>query len=140
MVAFELKRETVELNKPRYIGQAILDISKTIMYKFHYDYIMNHFPESELLFTDTDSFCYFIPTEENLYEYIRGDFRWFNFPNYPKNHPNYDTSNYLIPGKFKDEFGGFLLEQFVGLRSKMYSILQFGGGGKKSSEWCSSTN
>ena len=101
------------------------------MYKFHYDFIMKHFPETELLFTDTDSFCYLIPTEKDLYEYIKGDTEWFDFSNYPKDHPNFDTSNYLIPGKFKDEMGGLFIEQFCGLRSKMYSILKFGGKEKK---------
>ena len=71
------------MNKPRYIGQAILDISKTIMYKFHYDFIMKNFSEAVLLFTDTDSFCYFIPTEEDFYDYIRGNTKWFDFSNYP---------------------------------------------------------
>jgi hypothetical protein len=131
LVTFQLQRETVTMNKPRYIGQAILDISKTVMYKFHYDFIMKHFPETELLFTDTDSFCYFIPTEKDLYGYIKGNTEWFDFSNYPEDHPNFDTSNYLIPGKFKDEMGGFFIEEFCGLRSKMYSILKFGGGEKK---------
>ena len=131
LVTFQLQRDSITMNKPRYIGQAILDISKTVMYKFHYDFIMENFPETELLFTDTDSFCYFIPTEENLYEFIKGKTEWFDFSNYPKDHPNYDTTNYLIPGKFKDEMGGTFIEEFCGLRSKMYSILIFGGDTKK---------
>ena len=92
---------------------------------------MKHFPESKLLFTDTDSFFYLIPTEINLYEYIKGNHQYFDFSNYEVNHPNYDDSNYLTPGKFKDEFGGFFIEEFVGLRSKMYSILKYGGEEKK---------
>ena len=92
------------------------------MYKFHYDYMMKKFPGAKLLFTDTDSFCYWIPTESNIYEDIRGE-DWFDFSNYPKDHPNYDTINKLIPGKFKDEMGGTVIIEFVGLRAKMYSIL-----------------
>ena len=134
LVTIQLQRETVTLDKPRYIGQAILDISKIVMYQFHYDFIMKNFPETELLFTDTDSFCYLIPTEKNLYEFIQGNTEWFDFSNYPKDHPNYDTSNHLIPGKFKDEMGGFLIEEFVGLRSKMYSILKFDGEEKKAAK------
>ena len=134
LVTFQLQRETVTMNKPRYIGQAILDISKTVMYKFHYDFIMENFPETELLFTDTDSFCYFIPTDVDLYEFIKGNTEWFDFSNYPKNHPNYDTSNNLIPGKFKDEMGGTFIAEFCGLRSKMYSILIFGGIEKKAAK------
>ena len=84
------------------------------MYKFHYDFIMKHFPETELLFTDTDSFCYFIPTEKDLHEFIKGNTEWFDFSNYPEDHANFDTSNHLIPGKFKDEMVDFSLNNFVG--------------------------
>ena len=134
LVTIQLQRESILMNKPRYIGQAILDISKTVMYQFHYDFIMENFPGTELLFTDTDSFCYFIPTNENLYEFIRGKTEWFDFSNYPPEHPNFDTSNHLIPGKFKDEMGGEFIEEFCGLRSKMYSILKFGGEEKKTAK------
>ena len=134
LVTFQLQRETVTMNKPRYIGQAILDISKTVMYKFHYDFVMENFPRTKLLFTDTDSFCYLIPTDVDLYEFIRGNTEWFDFSNYPKNHPNYDTTNSLTPGKFKDEMGGTFIEEFCGLRSKMYSILIFDGIEKKAAK------
>ena len=52
--AVQLKRNEVKLDKPRYIGMCILDISKIIMYKFHYDFIMPKYPKTKLLFTDTD--------------------------------------------------------------------------------------
>merc|ERR1711895_161057 len=111
LAAFQLKRSTVELNKPRYIG----------MYDFHYNYMMEKFPGTKLLFTDTDSFCYWIPTEKNIYEDIRGS-DWFDFPTYPKAHPNSDDSNNKVPGKFKDEMGGQPIIEVVGHRSKMYSV------------------
>jgi len=134
LAAIQLKRPTVELNKPRYIGMCILDISKIVMYKFHYDFIMPNYPKAKLLFTDTDSFCYNIPTESNLYEDIKGRTDWFDFSNYPKDHPNFDLSNKLVPGKFKDEMGGRLIEEFVGLRSKMYSIKTSDGKVKKTAK------
>ena len=121
LAAIQLKRSTVELNKPRYVGMCILDISKVVMYNFHYNYMMAKFPEAKLLFTDTDSFCYWIPTEKNIYKDIRGD-DWFDFSNYPKDHPNFSNSNNKVPGKFKDEMGGTLVIEFVGHRAKMYSI------------------
>ena len=52
--AVQLKRNEVKLNKPRYLGMCILDISKIIMYKFHYDFIMPKYPKTKLLFTDPD--------------------------------------------------------------------------------------
>jgi len=131
LATIQLQREVVTMNKPRYIGQAILDISKIVMYKFHYDFIMKNYPETSLLFTDTDSFCYLIPTESDLYADIKGNTEWFDFSKYPKDHPNYDTTNHLVPGKFKDEMDGTFIEEFCGLRSKMYSILKAGGKEKK---------
>ena len=122
LVGVQLKRNVVKLTKPRYIGMCILDLSKISMYQFHYDFIMKQYPGATLLFTDTDSFCYNIPTETNIYDDIRSRTDWFDFSNYDKDHPNYDTSNDLVPGKFKDEMGGKPITEFVGLRSKMYSI------------------
>ena len=123
LVAIQLKRNKVILNKPRYIGLSVLEISKLIMYDFHYDFIMKKFPGAKLLFTDTDSFCYWIPTEVDIDETIVGRTDWFDFSNLPQNHPNYDAINKLVPGKFKDEMGGAVIIEFVGLRAKMYSIL-----------------
>ena len=134
LVAVQLKRVVVQLNKPRYVGMCILDISKTIMYKFHYDFIMKQYPNAKLLFTDTDSFCYDIPTKTNMYEDIKVRTDWFDFSNYDKDHPNYDTSNDLVPGKFKDEMGGKPITEFVGLRSKMYSIKTQEGTEKKTAK------
>ena len=130
LAAIQLKRATVELNKPRYIGMCILDISKIVMYRFHYDFMMKKYPGTKLLFTDTDSFCYNIPTETDIYSDIR-DNDWFDFSNYSKDHPNYNTNHKLVPGKFKDEMGGKPIEEFIGLRSKMYSILESSGMTKK---------
>ena len=131
LAAFQLKRASVELNKPRYIGMCILDISKIVMYKFHYNFIMPKYPGTKLMFTDTDSFCYHIPSETNIYEDIRGRTDWFDFSNYSKDHPNYNLSNKLVPGKFKDEMVGKLINKFVSLHSKMYYIQMSSGKVKK---------
>ena len=95
---------------------AILDISKIVMYHFHYDFFMTMYHEAKLLFTDTDGFWHHIPTESDLYDDIRKQY-WFDFSNYVEDHPNYDASNKLVPGKFKDEMGRKLIEEFVGLLS-----------------------
>ena len=111
----------------------ILDLSKIVMYNFHYDFIMQKYPQAKLLFTDTDSFCYHIPTETSLYEGIK-DNKWFDFSNYDENHDNFSENNKLVPGKFKDEMGGRLIEEFGGLRSKMYSIKKEDGKEKKAAK------
>ena len=73
MTTIQLNKTVVVLDKPRYIGMSVLDISKLQMYQFHYEYMMPKYPQAKLLFTDTDSFCYWIPTETNIYEDIRGN-------------------------------------------------------------------
>ena len=111
------KRETVVLDKPRYIGMTILDITKIIMYIFHYNFIMKQYQRTKLMFTDTYSFCYQIPTEYmNGYRKERHD--WFDFSNYDAEHTNRDMSNKLKPGFFKDEMGVNLSLTSLGLEAK----------------------
>ena len=103
------------------------------MYEFHYHFIMKKFPTAQLLFTDTgktfafiyntifyliitDSLCYWIPTEKDLYKEIKGCSDFMDFSNYAPDHPNYNTDNQLVPGFFKDEYGGKPIQEFVGLR------------------------
>ena len=72
LVSANMGKSTVVLNKPIYLGQTILDISKTLMYDFHYGYIKPKYGDrARLLFTDTDSLCYEIQTED-FYEDIAG--------------------------------------------------------------------
>ena len=64
LVAIRKSTITLMLNKPVYVGMCILDLSKVLMYEFHYDYIKNKYGNnSRLLFTDTDSLMYEIKTE-----------------------------------------------------------------------------
>merc|ERR1712112_90788 len=67
------EKKEVTLNKPRFIGSAILAISKTLMYYFHYNYMVKNFEGCKVLFTDTDSFCYSLPGEEYVYAKMRGN-------------------------------------------------------------------
>ena len=76
--AFQMRKTKVTLNKPRYVGMTILNLSKIVMNNFHYKFILPKYPGTKLLFTDTDSFCYHIPTEESLYKGIK-DNKWLDF-------------------------------------------------------------
>ena len=133
LAAIELYKTRTCLDKPIYVGQAILDLSKLFMYEFHYDKMLIKYPRSNLLFTDTDSFCYEIFTED-FYNELKGDDEWFsNFDtsNYPENHLCFSLNRKKEIGKYKDETKGDPVKEFVGLRSKLYSMLTTTGEWKK---------
>ena len=112
----------VEFTKPNYV---VLDLSKWKMYDFHYNFIKKKI-NAELLFTDTDSLTYEIKSE-NVYEEF---YKWkdlFDFSNYSKDSRFYDESNKKVIGKMKDEYGGVIIDEFIGLKSKMYSIKKIDG-------------
>ena len=122
LTGVEMSKTKVILNKPIYLGFAILEYSKLLMQQFHYDYIKPKYGDkSKLLFTDTDSFLINIETKD-VYKDMRDNKELFDFSNYPVDHPNYSTENKKVVGLFKDESAGECLEKFVGLKSKMYSL------------------
>ena len=90
LMAIETKKIRVKMIKPLYLGVSILDISKTLMYGFWYDYIKPKYGDrTKLCYTDTDSFVIYIKTED-LFEDISSNVdRWFDTSNYDKN----DNSN-----------------------------------------------
>ena len=134
LVAVHMKRTKLTFNKPVYCGMAILDISKSLMYDFHYGYILPKYGKNQkLLFTDTDSLCYEIETED-FYKDISGDVeKGFDTSNFPKDHPSGIPvgKNKKVPGMMKDEAGGRIIEEFVGLRAKLYSYRMFEGKEEK---------
>ena len=82
LVAIRNNKVTLTLNKLAYIGMCILELTKELMYEFHYDYIKNKYGNnSRLLFTDTDSLLYEIKTED-VYEDFSNDKEIFDFSNY----------------------------------------------------------
>ena len=106
-------------------------MSKVLIYEFHYDYIKNKYlKKSKLLFTDTDSLMYEITTE-GVYEDFSSNKEMFDFSNYSTKSKYYDNSNKLVIGKMKDESGDVAIEEFVGLKPKMYSFLVDNSENKK---------
>ena len=91
------------------------------MYEFHYKYIKSKF-DAKLLFTDTDSLVYEIKTED-VYEDLYQGKNLFDFSDYPLDLTLYDPVNKKAIGKMKDEFKGRKINEFIGLKSKMYSLI-----------------
>ena len=129
LIAIHMKREKLFYNKPIYLGMCILDLSKTLMYDFHYDYIRKKYGDrAKLLMTDTDSLIYEIKTDDLYYEISKDVESKFDTSEFNKNHPAVVDSvkfkvgvNKKVIGMFKDETAGKQIEEFVGLRAKLYS-------------------
>ena len=121
-VGVEMRKDNICLDKPRYVGSAVLSLSKTVLYDFHYNFIFKHFPSTLLSFTDTDSLFYNITTDSDIYEILQNS-NLIDFSNYPKSSKYYNSDLFLTPGKWKDELGGFPVKECIALRSKMYSLL-----------------
>ena len=95
------------------------------MYDFHYNFIKNSF-DDELLFTDTDSLTYERKSKNVFEEFLK----WkdlFDFSNYSKDSKFFDETSKEVIGKIKDEFGGVIVTEFVGLKSKMHYMKKIDG-------------
>ena len=134
LMAIEIKKIEVKMAKPLYLGMSILDISKTLMYEFWYDYINPKYGDrAKLCYTDTDSFIIYIKTED-FFEDISNDVeRWFDTSNYNENdkRPLPIGKNEKIPGLFKDELGGKIITEVVALRPIIYENLMDDGSDHK---------
>ena len=108
-------KPVLTLNKQTYVGFSILDMSKLLMYGFHYKYIKSKF-DAKFLFTDTESLVYEIKTED-IYEDFYQDKNLFDFSDYPLDSKFFYPVNKNVIGKMKDEFKGKMISEFVGLKS-----------------------
>ena len=124
LVAIHKIKEQLCLNRPAYIGMCILNLSKTLMYDFHYNYILKKYRDkAKLLFTDTDSLTYEIEADD-IYQDFWNDKEKFDNSDYHESSPYFDKTNKKVIGKFKDETAGVPICEFIGLRSKMYSYIK----------------
>ena len=127
LMIMEMKKTEVKMNKPVYLGQAILDIiSKALMYGFWYDYIkLKYGDKARACYTDTDSLVIYVETEDS-YKDIAGDVeKWFDTSDYDKNNerPLTIRKNKKVTGRFKDELGGKIMTEFIALRAKAYAYI-----------------
>ena len=113
-------KPVLTLNKPIYVGLTVLELSKWLMYDFHYNFIEKDF-DAELQFNDTDSLTYEIKSED-VYDDFHKDKDLFDLSNYPKDAKLFDSANEGVVGKMKDVHKGKPFDKFVGLKSKMHSM------------------
>ncbi|XP_071579878.1 uncharacterized protein [Temnothorax nylanderi] len=123
LMAVELRRLEVRLNKPIYVGMCILEISKTRVCDFHYDYMVPLYRERcKIMYTDTDSLIYFLECDD-AYEDMKRDIARFDTSDYLENNAyRMPSVNKKVPGLMKDENDGAVMTEFVGLRAKMYAL------------------
>ena len=122
LLAIEMKKTKVKINKPVYLGLPILEIGETLMYKLWYDYMKPKYGDNvKLCYMDTDSFIIHIKTE-HFYKDIANDVEErFDTSNYKCDRPLPTGKNKKVIGLMKDELGGKIMTEFVALRSKTYS-------------------
>ena len=117
----EMEKIKVVMNKPVYLGQAILDLSKTVMYEFHYDYMKQKYEGLTLCYMDTDSLIYDIDTEDFCKDIAEDVKDRFYTSGYKPYRPLHVGLNMKVIGLMKDELGGEIMTEFVTSRPKMYA-------------------
>ena len=135
LMGCEMGKIKVVMNKPVYLGQAILDLSIIVMYEFHYNYMVSKYglEKLKLCYMDTDSLVYDIKTED-FYEDIANDVdARFDTSGYNKTdfRPLPISINKKVMGLMKDELGGKIMTEFVALRPKLCSYKVLDGSEDK---------
>ena len=123
LMGCEMGKIKVVMNKPVYLGQAIFDLSKIVLYKFHYDYMKPKYNDKNLTlcYMDMDSLIYSIETDD-FYKDIADDVKdRFNSSGYNTDRPLPVGLNKKVIGLMRDELGGEIMTEFVTLRPKMYA-------------------
>lgn len=125
LISFCLSIKEIVLDKPFPVGFMVLEHSKHFMYDFWYNKLKPIFGEKlDLLFTDTDSFCFALHCKETYFEAMQKMSPYFDFSNYPPQNSLYSKKHEKALGFFKDELGGKKsISKFCGLRSKCYAML-----------------
>ena len=122
MAALSSRPRKVYWDTPTIVGATILDLAKYYMHQFHYGTMRSSF-DCRLLYSDTDSLLYRINCED-LYRELKESnvLDQFDFSNYPEDHELYSEENKRVVLKFKDEFAGDYIKEFICLKPKLYSI------------------
>ena len=122
-VIMKLGKSCILLDKPIYIGFACLELAKNYMYKLYYNIFKKYYGEKiKLLYTDTDSFIFNIETEDVLSD-LHNQFGYLmDFSNFPRDHEYFSNENKKKLGYLKLENAEKYITEFIGLKSKLYSM------------------
>lgn len=123
LVAVQMSPLKVFYNKPIYIGFSVLEIAKTVIYDFYYNYIKQKYGENvNLLYTDTDSLIMEIRTE-NVFEDIKENLNYFDTSNFDESNIHGIPKNKSVIGKMKIEYPLNIIREFYGTGAKAYCII-----------------
>ncbi|XP_060855588.1 uncharacterized protein LOC132933299 [Metopolophium dirhodum] len=132
LMAIHQHKETIKFDKAIYVGFAILDVSKTFMYDFHYNVMKKMYgTKISSLYSDTDSLIYAIQTTNFFNDLKNNLLPYFDTSNYPKDHYCFNELHKSQPGFFKDELKGVIIKEFVSLRPKLYAYKTVDGTEEK---------
>ena len=129
LIAIKMKKTRVVMNKPIFAGMTILDLSKLLMFNFHYEYVKKKWKNVSVLYTDTDSLVLEIETEDFFADISADVKEWFDTNDFSPEHPAVLNGMPIVPenkkkiGLMKDECCGAVMTEFVALKPKLYSFL-----------------
>lgn len=129
LVIVEMLKTEIVLDKPIAIGVCVLEISKLKMYNFHYNFMLKEYDvgQCNIMYTDTDSFIYYLK-DKNIYDVMKNHSEQFDTSDYSINNPfNMQLLNKKKYGIMKDENNGHIMQEYVGLRAKMYCYKNHNG-------------
>lgn len=124
LVIVSLESKIISFCKPIYIGFSVLEVSKTLMYDYHYNVMKKHYKDRiTLMYTDTDSLVYNVKTENFYHDLANNSLLLdrMDTANLPRDHPCFIASRKKVPGYFSDETDGKTMTEFVALRAKSYA-------------------
>ena len=115
----------MRMNKPLYLGLSILDLSNTVMYEFLYGYVKPKHGENEkLCYMDTDDFIVHVKTDD-IYKDIAKDVETrFDTSSFEIDRSLPKGKNKKVIGLMKNELGGQITKEFIGLKAKTYGCLK----------------
>ena len=118
-----MRKTQILMDKPVYLGLSILELGKTVMYEFWYDYVKPKYGENtKLSYMDTDSFTVHVKTDDIYKDIAENVETRFDTSNFEIDRPLPKGKNIKVIGLMKDELGGQIMKEFFGLRAKRIVI------------------